>query len=124
LTKLLKSIILNLTLFKYIKFMQDQKKWYTISDAAKYLGVSPDTLRRWEKDKKISAPTRTAGGARRYSKNLLNEILGKGKEEKKTSQPTKPESQDKSSNKKQLLIVLITVIITMAIILPLLFFLL
>ncbi|HUV42453.1 MAG TPA: MerR family DNA-binding transcriptional regulator [Patescibacteria group bacterium] len=104
--------------------MQHQKNWFTISEAAKHLGVSPDTLRRWEKAKKIPAPTRTAGGARRYSKDLLNEILGKGKEEKKASQPTKPESQGKSSNKKQLLIGLIAAITTMAIFLPLLFFLL
>lgn len=102
--------------------MQDQKKWYTISEAAKYLGVSSDTLRRWEKAKKISAPTRTAGGARRYSKELLNEILGRGNEEKPTSQPIKPKSQGKSLDKKQLLIGLITAIVTMAILIPLLFF--
>ncbi|OGV89789.1 hypothetical protein A2Z41_03335 [Microgenomates group bacterium RBG_19FT_COMBO_39_10] len=104
--------------------MQEDKKWYTVSAAAEYLGVSPDTLRRWEKAKKISAPTRTAGGARRYSKDLLNEILGKGREEKKVSQTTKPKSQGKPLNKKHLLVGLITAIITMAILLPLLFFLL
>ena len=38
------------------------QKWYTISRAANYLGVSPDTLRRWERAKKIPAPARTTGG--------------------------------------------------------------
>lgn len=99
--------------------MQDDKKWYTISEAAKYLGVSPDTLRRWEKAKKISAPTRTAGGARRYSKELLDEILSGGEKEK--AKPSKKKTQPAS--KKQLIIGLITAIITLAILLPILFFL-
>lgn len=99
--------------------MQYNKNWYTISEAAKYLGVSPDTLRRWEKAKKIPAPTRTAGGARRYSKELLNEVLSGGKKEK--AKPAKRKTQE--ANKKQLMIGLITAIITLAILLPILFFL-
>lgn len=96
----------------------EDKKWYTISEAAKYVGVSPDTLRRWEKARKISAPTRTAGGARRYSKELLDQILGRGKEEK-ISQPKKKTS----ASKTRFLIGLIATLITLAILLPILFFL-
>lgn len=99
--------------------MQYKKKWFTISEAAKYLGVSPDTLRRWEKAKKIAAPTRTAGGARRYSKELLDEILGGGKKEK--VKPARKKIIKTSISKKQLLIGLITTIITLAILLPILF---
>lgn len=100
--------------------MQD-KKWYTISEAAKYLGVSPDTLRRWEKASKISAPKRTAGGARRYSKDLLDEILGGGEEEKTSApQATKSKPVGKK-NKKSFLVGFITVLITLAILLPIFF---
>lgn len=41
-------------------------KFIPISKAAKFLKVSPDTLRNWEKAGKI-LPSRTYGGARRYS---------------------------------------------------------
>jgi len=97
----------------------EDKNWYTISEAAKYLGVSPDTLRRWEKAGKISAPKRTAGGARRYSKELLDEILSGGKKEK--TKPSKKKAQTAVS-KKQLLTGLIATIITLAILLPILLF--
>jgi len=100
--------------------MQHQKNWFTISEAAKHLGVSPDTLRRWEKAKKITAPARTAGGTRRYSKELLEEILNGGKKEE--TKPSKKKITKPSINKKQLLIGLITALITLAILLPLLFF--
>lgn len=42
-------------------------KFLSIQDAAKCLGVSPQTLRRWEKKKKIAPAHRTQGGQRRYS---------------------------------------------------------
>jgi excisionase family DNA binding protein len=101
--------------------MQD-KKWYTISEAAKYLGVSPDTLRRWEKAGKISAPKRTAGGARRYSKDLLDEILGGGKEEETSAPQTTTKSKPVGKkSKKSFLVGFITVLITLAILLPILF---
>jgi len=98
----------------------EDKNWYTISEAAKYLGVSPDTLRRWEKAGKISAPKRTAGGARRYSKELLDQILGEGKEEKAKAPKKKAQAR---AGKTQFLIGLIALIITLAILLPILFFL-
>ena len=54
--------------------LQLKKDWYTIGEAAKMLGVSPDTLRRWEKQKKITS-FRTAGNRRRYSKETLISML-------------------------------------------------
>ena len=41
------------------------RRYVGISEAAKALGVSPDTLRRWEATGKITSE-RTAGGHRRY----------------------------------------------------------
>jgi len=45
-------------------------KAYTIGQAASYLGISPDTLRRWEEKGKIK-PSRTAGGQRVFSLEQL-----------------------------------------------------
>ena len=42
-------------------------KFLSIQEAAEYFGVSPQTLRRWEKQKKIAPAHRTEGGQRRYS---------------------------------------------------------
>lgn len=41
-------------------------RFISISKAAKFLQVSPDTLRNWEREGKL-LPSRTQGGARRYS---------------------------------------------------------
>lgn len=46
--------------------MQSKAKFLTITQAAEFLKVSPDTLRRWE-DKGIVTPARTKGGSRRYT---------------------------------------------------------
>ncbi len=46
--------------------MQKQANFLTITQAAEYLKVSPDTLRRWE-DKGLITPQRTRGGSRRYT---------------------------------------------------------
>ncbi len=50
------------------------KRWLTIEDAAKYLGVSQDTLRRWEKKDRL-IPRRTMGGHRRYLRRQLEAVL-------------------------------------------------
>jgi excisionase family DNA binding protein len=53
-------------------------KWLTIGDAAKYLGISRDTLRRWEKRGRIK-PTRSPTNRRFYTKEILdNAMSGKG----------------------------------------------
>lgn len=48
--------------------------WFNISEAAEYIGVSHDTLRRWEKKGKL-VPRRTVGKHRRYSKKQLENVL-------------------------------------------------
>jgi len=51
-------------------------KLYSIGEAAKYLGVSVSTLRRWEIDGKL-VPERTQGQQRRYPISLLAPNLTK-----------------------------------------------
>ena len=46
--------------------METETNLLSPAKAAQELGVSTDTLKRWEADKKIKA-TRTLGGHRRYS---------------------------------------------------------
>lgn len=46
--------------------MQNEPRFLTITQAAEFLRVSPDTLRRWE-EKGIVTPSRTKGGSRRYT---------------------------------------------------------
>lgn len=41
-------------------------KFFSIDKAAKFLGVSTQTLRRWDKSKKLIPSHRTPGGQRRY----------------------------------------------------------
>lgn len=48
-------------------------RFLSISKAAKILKVSPDTLRNWEKQGKL-IPSRTYGGARRYSLDQLQKL--------------------------------------------------
>lgn len=57
----------------------------TIGQACKYVGVSRDTLRRWEKKGKIK-PLRSPSNRRYYTKDQLDELLNK-----KDQSPT-PES--------------------------------
>lgn len=46
-----------------------------IKQAAEYLNVSQDCLRKWDKDGKLK-PLKTSGRHRRYSKDMLDEYLG------------------------------------------------
>jgi excisionase family DNA binding protein len=47
-----------------------------ITQAANYLNVSQDTLRKWDKLGKLK-PLKTAGGHRRYDVSDLDEFIGK-----------------------------------------------
>jgi len=48
---------------------------FTISEAARYLGVSGPTLRRWDRAGKFRS-LRTIGNHRRYNKQMLDKFLG------------------------------------------------
>lgn len=47
----------------------------TIKEAADYLNVHPDTLRKWDKSDKLK-PVVTSGGHRRYQQETLDEYIG------------------------------------------------
>jgi excisionase family DNA binding protein len=54
---------------------------YTVSDAARLLGVSEQTLRNWDKRGKLKPSFVMARGIRLYSKELIDKFL----EDKDTS---------------------------------------
>jgi excisionase family DNA binding protein len=53
------------------------KKPLTIRQAAKELGVSPDTLRRWDKAKKLKATRHPMNNYRIYSVKTIEELKSK-----------------------------------------------
>lgn len=55
--------------------MAKVSEYLTIGDAAEYLGVSKDTLRRWDKAKKLVARRNPMSRYRLYSKKELDELL-------------------------------------------------
>lgn len=55
---------------------EKESSWLTIGQAAKYLGISRDTLRRWEKRGQLKA-VRSPSNRRFYTKNQLDSLLGK-----------------------------------------------
>lgn len=96
--------------------MRKDTQWIPIGKAAKYLGVSRDTLRRWEKKGKIKA-VRSPTNRRYYTKKQLDGIKS-GKMKPKT---------DKLEIKiaitpKQKLILIGALSFILAVILALLFF--
>lgn len=50
------------------------KKSLTIRQAAEELGVSPDTLRRWDKAKKLKASRHPMNNYRIYSVKTIEEL--------------------------------------------------
>ena len=53
-----------------------QEKYLSIGEAAKQLGVSVPTIRRWQKAGKISESHRTLGDHRRFTTQAVNELKG------------------------------------------------
>ena len=53
-----------------------EKKWFSSSEAARYLGVSVDTIRQLDESGELHA-SRTKGGHRRFSRTALDAYLGR-----------------------------------------------
>lgn len=73
-------------------------KLLTIKQAADLLGVSTQTLRRWERTGKIPAASRTNGNQRRYSHSLLKPSKSDSKEK---IRPTLAYARVSSHDQKQ-----------------------
>ena len=52
-------------------------KLITIQDAAKILGVNPETLRRWDRKSKYAAKRHPINGYRLYNENDIKALLKK-----------------------------------------------
>lgn len=55
--------------------MEKLKDFLRISEAAEYLGVSPNTLRNWENAGKIAAHRHPVNGYRLFKQEELDELL-------------------------------------------------
>ena len=56
--------------------MTKLNEFLLISEAAEYLGVSPNTLRNWENAGKIEAHRHPVNDYRLFKKSELDELLG------------------------------------------------
>lgn len=54
-----------------------EPEWVSITEAAKILGVSVDSLRRWDVPGGKLRANRTPGGQRRYTRAQLRDAFGK-----------------------------------------------
>lgn len=55
--------------------MQKLREYLRISDAAKYLGVSPNTLRNWQNAGKVEAVRHPVSGYRLFKRKDLDALL-------------------------------------------------
>lgn len=88
--------------------MEDRAQWLSIGQAAKYLGVSRDSLRRWEKRGKLKA-VRSPTNRRYYTKKQLDEIMSGGKGEIKTGKTAKGSTI--GGNQKLIIIAIISFVV-------------
>lgn len=66
--------------------LKDYPEVLTIREVADILRVSPITLKRWEKKGKIQSIRINSRGDRRYTKQQILALLGKGTESKSESE--------------------------------------
>lgn len=58
-----------------LRFMDKITEYLTIKEAAEFLGVSPSTLRNWEKQGKLSTHRNPVNSYRLYRKGDLERLL-------------------------------------------------
>lgn len=68
--------------------MENLKVFLRISDAAEYLGVSPNTLRNWENAGKIAAHRHPVNGYRLFRREELDLVLQQVQQVNNESQKT------------------------------------
>ena len=65
--------------------VENLRDFLRISEAAEYLGVSPNTLRNWENAGKIAAHRHPVNGYRLFKQDELDALLSNLQEPRKTS---------------------------------------
>ncbi len=65
--------------------VENLRDFLRISEAAEYLGVSPNTLRNWENAGKIAAHRHPVNGYRLFKQDELDALLSQLQEPRKTS---------------------------------------
>lgn len=84
---------------------KQKPNWLSIGQAAKFIGVSPDTLRRWEKKGKIKA-FRSPTNRRYYTKEQLKAaMMGKMLQPKTMSEKSTSTEVKKLSEKSAIMTV-------------------
>jgi putative resolvase len=77
-------------------------KFVSIQEAATFLGVSTQTLRRWEREGKDIAVQRTEGGQRRYDLSKMRPLsIGPGKLSEGTLAYARVSSHDQKEDLKR-----------------------
>ena len=61
----------------FAQAMQRLSEYMTVAEAARYLGVSPSTLRNWDRTGKLVALRHPLNGYRLYRRRDLDELLHK-----------------------------------------------
>ena len=51
------------------------EEFLTINEAAEYLGVSPSTLRNWDRSEKLKAQRHPINGYRLYRRRALDQVF-------------------------------------------------
>lgn len=74
-------------------------KWLAIGEASKYLGISRDTLRRWEK-RGLIAPRRSPSNRRYYTKEILNQAMAAKKSPRPAATSAQKITSAKTSSKQ------------------------
>lgn len=76
-----------------------ERKLVSIQEAAQFLGVTPTTLRRWEREGRLLPDARTRGGDRRYDLSRLGgESDGSDKPDHKTVAYARVSSHDQKAD--------------------------
>lgn len=76
---------------------KSNSQWMSIGEAAKYLGISRDTLRRWEEKGKIKA-IRSPTNRRYYTKSILDAAMNVKEVSQLKTNPTSPKTKSKTQH--------------------------
>ena len=78
------------------------KKYLTIKEAAELLGVTPLTLRNWDRAGKLAASRNPINNYRVYRREDIDELLGEMEFGASKSNERKPEPREEKSKIKKL----------------------